>query len=179
MLLQHRDQWTACLKKLYVLFFRYFFCSIFLTVYRNYACNIPLKIYGVDATSPCWTLFKIHHSLRAVSKIVRLTTNGSERFLAFFSKPLVGTKHMIHRWKGIVATHLFRIYYFSNSLRFKSSFEFTKSRKFFEFFQIFRYCFHSSFLTVCRNKACNIPLESYERGATFICWNVFEIPYGF
>ena len=77
--------------------------------------------------------------------------------------------------------HIFFIYkFFSNSLRFKSSFKFTKSRNsVFQVFLNFRYCFRSSFWTVCRNEPCDTPLESYERGTTFICWNSFKIPYSF
>ena len=80
-----------------------------------------------------------------------------------------------------MSRRIFYIYkYFSNSLWFKSSFKFTKSRNsVFQNFSNYWYCFHSSFLTVYRNKACNIPLKSYGRGATFICWNDFEIPYDF
>ena len=50
---------------------------------------------------------------------------------------------------------------------------------FFQIFCNFRYYFRSSFWTVCRNEACNMPLESYRQGATFICRNGFEIPYSF
>ena len=34
--------------------------------------------------------------------MVRRMTSGSERFFAFFSKPLVGMKQMIHHWKEII-----------------------------------------------------------------------------
>ena len=54
--------------------------------------------------------------------------SGIERIFAIFSKPLVGMKQMIRRWIDIVEAHLFIYKYFYNSLRFKSSFKFTKSR---------------------------------------------------
>ena len=92
-------------------FFRYCFRSNFLTVCRNEVCNIPLKSYGLGATSTCWTLFEIPHGLRVVLKMVRPMTSGSEHFFLISSKPLVGTKEMIHRWKYIIEAHLFHIYY--------------------------------------------------------------------
>ena len=71
--------------------------------------------------------------------MVRRMTSGSERFFVIFSKPLIGIRKMIRRWKDIVEAHLFISIIFCNSLRFKSSFEFTKSRNsvFFEFLPIF------------------------------------------
>ena len=33
--------------------------------------------------------------------------------------------------------------------------------------------------TAGRNDSNDTPLESYGQGATFICWNIFEIPYSF
>ena len=98
--------------------------------------------------------------------MVRPTTSGSERFFAFFFKPLVGMKQMIHRWKDIVEAHLFHIYYFfSNSLRFKSSFKFSKSRNsvfsiivFYNFRTVFAPVFELFVETrrvICRWKATN------------------------
>ena len=156
------------------MFFWYYFRSSFLTVYRNEAYNIPLESYGLGATSPCWTLFEILCGLRAVSKTVRRMTSGSERIFAIFSKPLIGMKQMNTVGKISPRRIFFISIIFSNSLRFKSSFKFTKSRNsVFYFFLNFRYCFRSIFLTVCRNKACNMSLESYGQGANFSYWNVF------
>ena len=103
------DQWTTCLEKLYVLFFRYLFCSNFLTVYRNEPYNIPLESYGLDATSPCWTLFEIPRGLKAVLKMVRPMTSGSKHFFTFFSKPLVGMKQMVRCWIDIIEVYLLHI----------------------------------------------------------------------
>ena len=102
-------------------------------------------------------------------------------FFLISSKPLVGTKQMIHRLKDIVEAHLFDMYFFSlirYGLRAVSNL-LNRGIQFSNFFSNFRYCFRFSFLTVCWNEACNISLKSYGRGATFICFNVFEIPYGF
>ena len=113
--------------------------------------------------------------------MVRPTTSGSERLFALFSKPLVRMKQMIHHWKSYRRGTSFSYLLFSlirYGLRAVSNL-LNRGILFFNFFSKFRYCFRFSFLTVCRNDACNTPLKSYGRGTTFICGNVFEISYGF
>ena len=107
--LQYSHEWTSRRKKLHALFFRYYFRSNFLTVYRNDASNLPWRSYGLGATSICETLFEIPHGLRAVLKMVRPMTSGSKRFFVISSKPLVGMKQTIRRWIDIVEAHLFHI----------------------------------------------------------------------
>ena len=68
---------------------------------------------------------------------------------------------------------------FSNSLWFKSSFKFTKSRNsVFQKKSNFRYCFLSIFWIVCRNEAYNILLDSYVKCAASSCWTLFDIHRG-
>ena len=101
-----------------------------------------------------------------------------------FSRFLLNRLSERSKWYTVGKISLMHIFFisitFSNSLRFNSRFKFTKFwNSVFQKNSNFWNYFGSTFWTVCRNEVCDTPLESYERGATFICCNVFEIPYGF
>ena len=140
-------------------------------------CNIPLKSYGLGATSPCWTLSKIPHSLRAVLKTVWRTTSGDKHFFAFLTACRNEAKDTpLERYRRGAYFSYLLFSLFRYGLRAVLNLV-NREIVFFEFFCNFWCCFCFSFWTVCRNEAYDTRLESYGRGAIFICWNVFEIPY--
>ena len=102
--------------------------------------------------------------------MVRRMTSGSERIFVIFSKPLIGIKQTIRRWKDIIEAHLCHIYYFSlyRGITF-----------FFEIFAIFGIVFALVFQQFVETRRVICRWKSYGQGATFICRNGFEIPYSF
>ena len=85
-------------------------------------------------------------------------------------KRFVGIEQIRWRWKAGENPHLPYMYFFSNSIRFKSNLkngEILGETYFRDFLQ-----------TVCQIDANDTALEIYVKCATFLYRNVFLIPYG-